>query len=488
MVICLGRCADLHMAQLIPLPISISCSSKSRLVLPFWHRLTRVVPDKGPLNGCCCCCTWVHFAVWWWINASSHCLNWLCFHNSGVHLLPSCLHSVRWQKVTITVCALCVPVVIYDRQCMHTHAVCTCYHVTGMWLDMLQAVCCTCNVYNMLGVTGMCLHVLQAVHCIRCVYNVWHPPAMPRTMTMCLSLVIMKTQHWPMHLMLFKWWVLRCRLVQDLYLLSVSSYALLLTVNDTGNLIKLVFQFCLFVILGDLAWTGSVLGPLLFAVYASSLAAFAQFHGMQQQQYADDTQLYIALTPSDSSSELAAIKSSLASSQLWFYTNSIEILINCTPFFLAELREHSHSDVAGSATSLDSHIKLLGVTLDSHLSMSERTKLVSQSCFYHIWALHHIRGVLDLPTATAIASALISSWLDYANFVLFDSPSKNRWNRQFYRLLLSAITSLKFTGRVFKYHRTLCGLSASALLHVSTSLLQMHACQWVYICAELNWW
>jgi len=25
---------------------------KSTLVLPFWYRLTRVVPDKGPLNGC----------------------------------------------------------------------------------------------------------------------------------------------------------------------------------------------------------------------------------------------------------------------------------------------------------------------------------------------------------------------------------------------------------------------------------------------------
>ena len=29
---------------------------KSRLVLPFWYRLTRVVPDKGPLNGCVCVC------------------------------------------------------------------------------------------------------------------------------------------------------------------------------------------------------------------------------------------------------------------------------------------------------------------------------------------------------------------------------------------------------------------------------------------------
>jgi len=34
MVICLGRGADLHMAQQMPLTFTISCSSKSTLVLP----------------------------------------------------------------------------------------------------------------------------------------------------------------------------------------------------------------------------------------------------------------------------------------------------------------------------------------------------------------------------------------------------------------------------------------------------------------------
>ena len=33
MVICLERGADLHMAQLIPLPLTVSCSRKSKLVL-----------------------------------------------------------------------------------------------------------------------------------------------------------------------------------------------------------------------------------------------------------------------------------------------------------------------------------------------------------------------------------------------------------------------------------------------------------------------
>ena len=36
---------------------SLSLASvKSRLVLPFWDRLTRVVWDKWPLNGCVCAC------------------------------------------------------------------------------------------------------------------------------------------------------------------------------------------------------------------------------------------------------------------------------------------------------------------------------------------------------------------------------------------------------------------------------------------------
>ena len=55
-VICLERGADFHMAQLMPLPLTVSSSVKSRLVQPFWYRLTWVVLEKGPLNGCVCVC------------------------------------------------------------------------------------------------------------------------------------------------------------------------------------------------------------------------------------------------------------------------------------------------------------------------------------------------------------------------------------------------------------------------------------------------
>ena len=65
MVICLEQGADLHMAQLMPLPLTISCFSKIRLVLLFWYWLSRVVPEKGPLNRCVCVCHYhsVHLCV-----------------------------------------------------------------------------------------------------------------------------------------------------------------------------------------------------------------------------------------------------------------------------------------------------------------------------------------------------------------------------------------------------------------------------------------
>jgi len=47
--VCLERSADLHMAQLMPLPLAVSCFNKIQIVFTF-------LADKGPLNGCVFVC------------------------------------------------------------------------------------------------------------------------------------------------------------------------------------------------------------------------------------------------------------------------------------------------------------------------------------------------------------------------------------------------------------------------------------------------
>jgi len=51
MVMCLGQSADLHMTQLMPLPLTIS---KSRLVLPSWFCISGASSPK-----CVCVCVFV---------------------------------------------------------------------------------------------------------------------------------------------------------------------------------------------------------------------------------------------------------------------------------------------------------------------------------------------------------------------------------------------------------------------------------------------
>ena len=65
---CLGQGADSHMAQLMPLPLTISCSSKSRLVLPSSFYLsgagspgqsrTKSKTAIKRLCVCVCVCVW----------------------------------------------------------------------------------------------------------------------------------------------------------------------------------------------------------------------------------------------------------------------------------------------------------------------------------------------------------------------------------------------------------------------------------------------
>jgi len=51
-VICLQRGADLHVAQLMPLQLTVSCFSKIQIGFTFLVPAHPGSPGKGPLNGC----------------------------------------------------------------------------------------------------------------------------------------------------------------------------------------------------------------------------------------------------------------------------------------------------------------------------------------------------------------------------------------------------------------------------------------------------
>ena len=67
MVICLERGADLHMAQRIPLPLTVSCFSKIQIGFNFLVLAHPGSPGQRALNGgvcvCVCVCACVLFPL-----------------------------------------------------------------------------------------------------------------------------------------------------------------------------------------------------------------------------------------------------------------------------------------------------------------------------------------------------------------------------------------------------------------------------------------
>jgi Reverse transcriptase (RNA-dependent DNA polymerase) len=170
---------------------------------------------------------------------------------------------------------------------------------------------------------------------------------------------------------------------------------------------------------------GSVLGPLRFTIYVSPVASLLSHLGVNQHQYADDTQLFISISQSSALANLHTLQSALAVLSQWFFLNSLSLNSDKSDAILlgihrrnSTLSNISHVNVAGSTVPLSDSIKLLGVTLDKSLTFNKHVNLVSQSCYY----LRHIRHCLDNHTASLIAHALISSRLDYANSVLLCAP------------------------------------------------------------------
>jgi len=106
-------------------------------------------------------------------------------------------------------------------------------------------------------------------------------------------------------------------------------------------------------------------------------------------------------------------------------------------------------------------VKLLGVTLDSVLTIDRHVTEVIRSCSYHTRALRHIRPLLTLDVAKMIGHSILSSRLDYANALLHGTSVYNinrlqvaqhsliRWSGQFVKplgqpVLPSCVVS--FTG------------------------------------------
>lgn len=181
---------------------------------------------------------------------------------------------------------------------------------------------------------------------------------------------------------------------------------------------------------------GSTLGPLLFALYVAPMGSLVEDLGVTFHQYADDTQLYIALSPG--ADNLGALTKCADTVNAWFLRNYLMLNTNKTEAILfgtaAKLRTLSlHECVPFSGAepiSFAKSIHLMGVTLDAELSMDTQVGEVVNTCNYHLRALRHIRASLTKEVANTIACSLVLTRIDYCNSLLYGTSDRNKQRLQ----------------------------------------------------------
>ena len=155
---------------------------------------------------------------------------------------------------------------------------------------------------------------------------------------------------------------------------------------------------------------GSVLGPILFTVNVSAIARVAYGHHVNQHQYADDTQLYIAFTKQTNVSSIHNLQACLVALQAWFAQNGLalnlgktEVIQMSTTQRAKELSSAARVNIAGASVKHSDQLKLLGVTLDAAFTFDAQIKSVSKAFFFYIRALRDIRSSLTEDLANTVA-------------------------------------------------------------------------------------
>ena len=105
--------------------------------------------------------------------------------------------------------------------------------------------------------------------------------------------------------------------------------------------------------------------------------------------------------------------------------NKTEAILFGTRGQRAKVSTAAGIDVAGAHVDFGDSAKLIGVHLDSTLSMDRHVSELVRGCSYHTRALRHIRPLLSLDAAKMIAQGIVTARLDYCNSLLCGTSTHN---------------------------------------------------------------
>ena len=174
---------------------------------------------------------------------------------------------------------------------------------------------------------------------------------------------------------------------------------------------------------------GSVLGPLLFTIYTTPLAAMLRHQDIYFHLYADDTHLFLEFNASDTISVhevITKLEGCVASVRGWMQASMLKLNEEKTELLIILPRSAQPCTfpiAVGDAIIQSSECaRNLGVTFDHAMSLQLHVDSLCRSTFYQLHRIGRIRRYLDVDSTKRLVHALVLSRLDSCNSLLYGLP------------------------------------------------------------------
>ena len=171
------------------------------------------------------------------------------------------------------------------------------------------------------------------------------------------------------------------------------------------------------------------MGPYMYPLYTSPLFEIAKKHKVNMHMYADDTQVYLACDKDSVDDAVDRLQAALIEIKKWMADNHLKLNETKTEFLLID-KTSAKNDLQNVSiqigqTTIHSKkaVKNIGAVLDRQMSMEEQVSKVVRVCYSHLRQIAHIRPFLTKEATETLVNSSVTSRLDYANSLLYGTPS-----------------------------------------------------------------
>ena len=219
---------------------------------------------------------------------------------------------------------------------------------------------------------------------------------------------------------------------------------------------------------------GSVLGPVLFVLYAAPVSDVISHNAMLHESFADDTQLHQSASIAEIDVVMSRTLGCIGDIKDWMTLNKLQLNDDKTELMLAcpkKLLQHpSLPDsvlINNIPVSFSSSVRSLGVILDQSLSFQQQISNICKVAYLELRRISSIRHYLTADATKTLVCAFVLSRVDYCNSLLAGLP----------KYLLDRLQRIQNNAA-----RLICKASRSD--HISPLLHSLH---WLPISDRINY-